>query len=151
MEAVMAAIKNYIANNPTAFTQLATEDCPMVAPRDIDIVLGTVDLSRYENNIVVSIIGDSSDDTYLSIGDLETEHQLTVTFLCRGYSPEVLAKQCCRYAEGFRRLIIADQTMESAVDASAVGERRYYPDCGAVEEQMSAAEISVSVSTIMTI
>lgn len=151
MEHVMDAIKAYIKNHPEAFTAEATQDCPVVAPREKDILLGTVDLSRYENNIIVSIIGDTDDDEPISISDVDTDHSLTVTFLCRGYQSEILARQICRYAEAFRKLILADSTLDGEVDDSSTGQRRYYPDCGTVEDQMAAVEIDLSVSTILTI
>lgn len=145
----MNIIKDFIVSNPEYFTEKATEDVPMYAVTEKDVVLHPVDLQRYENNLLCVILPDTQEDDIENSTNafMRVLSQFTIAFICRGYDQETLLKQVCRYASGFREMVFEDCTLADHVMDVQFGARRFFPDAGTVEEQASAIEIEVTLLT----
>lgn len=147
MEKLLNKIKTHIVSNPEYFTELATEDCPMYAVAENDVILHPVDLTRYENDLLCVILPEvQQDDMENSTnGYIRVLSQITISFITRGYDSETLIKQVCRYAEGLRRMFLDDCTLGDSVMDFQFGNRTFYPDAGTVENQASAIEIELTL------
>ena len=54
----------------------------------------------------------------------------------------------CRYAACFKQAVAKNYTLcEDSVKETEIGTIRFYPDCGAVEKTMTAAEINLTIYT----
>lgn len=110
-----------------------------------NIVLGVVDLSRYENNIIVSVIPDEEQDAEESFSGQGINLSFTITILCRGKKQENLIKQISEYTKQICSVFRKDCTLGGLVDNSKLEKRKYYLDAGATAEQMVAVEIPMTI------
>ena len=78
---------------------------------------------------------------------MRTQSQFTVAFINRGYDAETLIKQSCRYLKGFMRMMMDNPTLGDLIEDYSFGQRTFYPDAGAVENQLSAVEITLTFLT----
>ena len=103
MEQIAETIKNFILNDVN--TELAAlEDQSITLPPVVaeNIIFGTVDLSRYEKTVVVSILPEQQepDDGY--IDGFADRSEFVVTFLFQKAKYQELVSRMCRYAKAFR-------------------------------------------------
>lgn len=110
-----------------------------------NIVLGVVDLSRYENNVIVSVIPDEEQDAEESFSGQGINLSFTITILCRGKKQENLIKQISEYTKQICSVFREDCTLCGLVDNSKLEKRKYYLDAGATAEQMVAVEIPMTI------
>lgn len=110
-----------------------------------NIVLGVVDLSRYENNVIVSVIPDEEQDAEESFSGQGINLSFTITILCRGKKQENLIKQISEYTKQICNVFREDCTLGGLVDNSKLEKRKYYLDAGATAEQMVAVEIPMTI------
>lgn len=110
-----------------------------------NIVLGVVDLSRYENNVIVSVIPDEEQDAEESFSGQGINLSFTITILCRGKKQENLIKQISEYAKQICSVFREDCTLGGLVDNSKLEKRKYYLDAGATTDQMVAVEIPMTI------
>lgn len=110
-----------------------------------NIVLGVVDLSRYENNVIVSVIPDEEQDAEESFNGQGINLSFTITILCRGKKQENLIKQISEYTKQICSVFRKDCTLGGLVDNSKLEKRKYYLDAGATTEQMAAVEIPMTI------
>lgn len=110
-----------------------------------NIVLGVVDLSRYENNVIVSVIPDEEQDAEESFSGQGINLSFTITILCRGKKQENLIKQISEYTKQICNVFREDCTLGGLADNSKLEKRKYYLDAGATAEQMVAVEIPMTI------
>lgn len=110
-----------------------------------NIVLGVVDLSRYENNVIVSVIPDEEQDAEESFNGQGINLSFTITILCRGKKQENLIRQISEYTEQICSVFREDCTLGGLADNSKLEKRKYYLDAGATAEQMVAVEIPMTI------
>lgn len=110
-----------------------------------NIVLGVVDLSRYENTVIVSVIPDEEQDAEESFNGQGINLSFTITILCRGKKQENLIKQISEYTKQICSVFRKDCTLGGLVDNSKLEKRKYYLDAGATTEQMAAVEIPMTI------
>lgn len=110
-----------------------------------NIVLGVVDLSRYENNVIVSVIPDEEQDAEESFSGQGINLSFTITILCRGKKQENLIKQISEYTKQICNVFRKDCTLGGLADNSKLEKRKYYLDAGATAEQMVAVEIPMTI------
>lgn len=110
-----------------------------------NIVLGVVDLSRYENNVIVSVIPDEEQDAEESFNGQGINLSFTITILCRGKKQENLIKQISEYTKQICDVFREDCTLGGLADNSKLEKRKYYLDAGATAEQMVAVEIPMTI------
>lgn len=110
-----------------------------------NIVLGVVDLSRYENTVIVSVIPDEEQDAEESFNGQGINLSFTITILCRGKKQENLIKQISEYTKQICNVFRKDCTLGGLVDNSKLEKRKYYLDAGATAEQMVAVEIPMTI------
>lgn len=110
-----------------------------------NIVLGVVDLSRYENNVIVSVIPDEEQDAEESFSGQGINLSFTITILCRGKKQENLIKQISEYTKQICNVFREDCTLGGLVDNSKLEKRKYYLDAGTTAEQMVAVEIPMTI------
>lgn len=110
-----------------------------------NIVLGVVDLSRYENNVIVSVIPDEEQDAEESFSGQGINLSFTITILCRGKKQENLIKQISEYTKQICNVFREDCTLGGLADNSKLEKRKYYLDAGATAEQMAAVEIPMTI------
>lgn len=110
-----------------------------------NIVLGVVDLSRYENNVIVSVIPDEEQDAEESFNGQGINLSFTITILCRGKKQENLIKQISEYTKQICSVFREDCTLGGLVDNSKLEKRKYYLDAGATADQMVAVEIPMTI------
>lgn len=119
----------------------------LAAPKIKDVVIGIVDLSRYESNFIISILPEEESEAEgesLIDGDYVKQY-VTLTILLRGKSNEKLAEDICKYSDFICKQIRDDCELNGLVAGSGLGDRKFYLDAGTVEKQMAAVEIPLTL------
>lgn len=153
MEQIAESIKNFILTNVNAeLPALAEDGVSLPAVEADNIIFGTVDLSRYSGAVLVSILPDlqePDEDEY--IDGLSDRCEFTITFLFQKATYPILIKRMSRYARAFRLAQAKKPDWNiAAYDAKAESKITtidFFPDTGAVPQQMTACEISLDVTT----
>ena len=148
MEELFEVIKNFLT---TQFNEeLAEYDDPAPAPElprlnNKSVIFGTVDPLKIPD---VSVLPETQEDGEGTISDVATKSEFTVTFVFKGCKYDELIKRMCRYATCFKKAVAKYYTLnEDSVQDTKRGTIRFYPDCGAVEKTMTAAEINLTIYT----
>lgn len=148
MEEIAEAIKNFILEDVNAeLAGLAEEGVTLPEVAEKNIVFGTVDLSRYESAVVVSILPETQEPDEEFINGFSDRSEFTVTFLFQKEKYPLLVKRMCRYAKAFRKAQAKNPEFDDSVEDSEITQIKFYPDTGAVAQQMTAFEISLSTDT----
>ena len=155
MEQIAEAIKKFILEDVNAeLSGLASEGVTLPQIAEKNIVFGTVDLSRYEAGVIVSILPETQQPDEEFINGFSDRSEFTVTFLFQKEKYSLLVKRMFRYAKAFRtaqaknpELNNVDGTTELGVEESEITQIQFYPDTGAVAQQMTAFEISLATDT----
>lgn len=150
MEELFEVIKNFLT---TQFNEELSEyDDPSPAPElprltAKSVIFGTVDPLKIPD-VSVSVLPETQDDGEETISDEVTGSEFTVTFVFKGCKYDELIKRMCRYATCFKKAVAKYYTLnEDSVQDTKRGTIRFYPDCGAVEKTMTAAEINLTIYT----
>ena len=150
MEELFEVIKNFLT---TQFNEeLAEYDDPSPAPELPRITskavhFGVIDPLKI-SGVAVSVLPETQEDGEGTISDDETQSVFTVTFAFKNCKYEELIKRMCRYAACFKKAVKKFYTLENdGVENTELGTIRFYPDCGAVEKTMTAAEINLTIYT----
>ena len=150
MEKLFEVIKNFLTTQFNA--ELAEYDDPAPAlelPRlnNKSVIFGTVDPLKVPD-VSVSVLPETQEDGEGTISDVVTKSEFTVTFVFKGCKYDELIKRMCRYAACFKQAVKQFYTLENdGVENTELGIIRFYPDCGAVEKTMTAAEINLTIYT----
>ena len=148
MEEIAKKIKNFILNDVnTELAKLADQTVTLPAVEENNIIFGTVDLSRYEKAVVVSILPEQQepDDGY--INGFSDRSEFVVTFLFQKEKYNNLVTRMCRYAKAFRIAQAKNPSMSDTIEESEITQIDFFPDTGAVPQQMTAFEINLAVVT----
>ena len=148
MEQIAKTIKEFILNDVnTELTKLADQTVTLPAVDEKNIIFGTVDLSRYEKPVVVSILPEQQepDDGY--INGFSDRSEFVVTFLFQKEKYSTLVTRMCRYAKAFRIAQAKNPSMSDKIEESEITLVDFFPDTGAVAQQMTAFEINLAVVT----
>ena len=148
MEQIAETIKNFILNDVnTELAELEDHDVTLPPVEEKNIVFGTVDLSRYERPVVVSILPEQQepDDGY--IDGFADRSEFVVTFLFQKEKYPALVSRMCRYAKAFRIAQAKNPSMSDTIEESEITQIDFFPDTGAVPQQMTAFEINMAVVT----
>lgn len=140
MYAKLKELKEWILN-------LDYSQIELPAPKEKNIVLGTVDLSRYESDLIISIIPETEEESeqYNFNDGQGIQLELTVTILCRGQSQEKLVETMSAYTDYILDEIRKDCTLGNIGEGSAIGTRKFYLDAGTVENQLTASETTLTL------
>lgn len=148
MEQIAETITNFILNDVN--TELAAlEDQSVTLPlvEEKNIVFGTVDLSRYERPVVVSILPEQQEPDEGYIDGFSDRSEFVVTFLFQKAKYPELVSRMCRYSKAFRIAQAKNPSMSDAIEESEITQIDFFPDTGAVPQQMTAFEINLAVVT----
>lgn len=147
MDQIAEEIKDFILANVNAeLPGLAETGLTLPAITKDNIVFGTVDLSRYEVPVVVSILPENQEPEPGFIDGTSQRFAFTITFLFQKATYKVLVKRMCRYAKAFW-LAQAKVPDFGSQEESEITSIQYYPDTGAVAQQMTAFELSLTTIT----
>jgi len=148
MEQIANTIKNFILNDVNReLAALVTEGVTLPAVDSKNIIFGTVDLSRYEKSVVVSILPEQQEPDEGYINGFSDRSQFVVTFLFQKAVYPLLITRMCRYAKAFRIAQAKNPSMSDATEESEITLIDFFPDTGAVPQQMTAFEINLAVVT----
>lgn len=148
MEQIAEAIKTFILEDVNAeLAGLESEDVTLPQIAEEKIVFGTVDLSRYESAVVVSILPETQEPDEEFINGFSDRSEFTVTFLFQKDKYPLLIKRMFRYAKAFRKAQAKNPDFDDSVEESEIILIKFYPDTGAVPQQMTAFEISLYTDT----
>lgn len=148
MEQIAENLKNFILNDVNAeLSGLESEGVTLPAIAEKNIVFGTVDLSRYESPVVVSILPETQEPDEEYINGFSDRSEFTVTFLFQKTAYPILVKRMFRYAKAFRKAQAKNPDFDDSVEESEITQIQFYPDTGAVPQQMTAFEISLNTDT----
>ena len=148
MEEIANTIKNFILHDVnTELAALVTEGVTLPAVDEKNIIFGTVDLSRYEKAVVVSILPEQQEPDEGYINGFSDRSQFVVTFLFQKAAYPLLITRMCRYAKAFRIAQAKNPSMSDDAEESEITLVDFFPDTGAVPQQMTAFEINLSVIT----
>lgn len=155
MEQIAEAIKKFILEDVNAeLSGLTSEGVTLPQVAEKNIVFGTVDLSRYEAAVVVSILPETQQPDEEFINGFSDRSVFTVTFLFQKEKYSLLVKRMFRYAKAFRMAQAKNPELSNMLGAAELGvedseitQIQFYPDTGAVEQQMTAFEISLATDT----
>lgn len=155
MEQTAEAIKKFILEDVNAeLAGLESDGVTLPPVAEKNIVFGTVDLSRYEAAVLVSILPETQQPDEEFINGFSDRSEFTVTFLFQKEKYSLLVKRMFRYARAFRtaqaknpELSSTSGGTESGVEESEITQIKFYPDTGAVAQQMTAFEISLAADT----
>jgi len=147
MDQIAEEIKDFILANVNAeLSGLVETGLTLPAITKDNIVFGTVDLSRYEVPVVVSILPETQEPEPGFIDGTSQKSEFTITFLFQKATYKVLVKRMCRYAKAFW-LAQSKEPDFGDIEESEITEIQYYPDTGAVAQQMTAFELTLDVIT----
>ena len=147
-EDIAKNLKTFIANNMTEeLSKLEDEEVILPTVEEENISIGVVDVDANENDILCNIYPDEESDNDTSMACINMSTSLTVTFLFRNADYDILIKRMIRYSAAFRRALFNDYTINNSVDDVSIGVRKFYPDCGTTENQMTGVEIPLVIST----
>ena len=148
MEEIAEAIKAFILEDENAeLAGLESEGVSLPQIAEKNIVFGTVDLSRYESAVVVSILPETQEPDEEFINGFSDRSEFTVTFLFQKDKYPLLVKRMFRYAKAFRQAQAKNPDFDDSVEESKIIRIKFYPDAGAVPQQMTAFEISLNTDT----
>lgn len=148
MEQIAEALKDFIIEKlPEYLEEMESEGITLPALSENDVVIGVIDVSRYENDVICSILPETQNDEEGHIADYSISNGFTVSFLCQNADYDVLVRRMCRYAAALRKALLNDYTINGNADDVEIGERKFYPDCGTVENQMTGVEIEITINT----
>ena len=148
MEEIAEAIKSFILEDVNAeLVGLESEGVTLPAITEKNIVFGTVDLSRYEAAVIVSILPETQEPDEEYINGFSDRSEFTVTFLFQKTAYPILVKRMFRYAKAFRKAQAKNPDFDDSVEESEITQIQFYPDTGAVPQQMTAFEISLNTDT----
>lgn len=148
MEQIAEAIKTFILEDVNAeLAGLESEGVTLPEIAEKNIVFGTVDLSRYESAVVVSILPETQQPDEEFINGFSDRSEFTVTFLFQKDKYPLLVKRMFRYAKAFRLAQAKNPDFDDSVEESEITQIQFYPDTGAVPQQMTAFEISLYTDT----
>lgn len=147
MDQIANDIKNFILNNVNSeLAGLTEQGLTLPAIDTKNIVFGTVDLSRYEVPVVVSILPETQEPEPGFVDGTSKRSEFTITFLFQKAVYSVLVKRMCRYAKAFWIAHAKEPDFQDAEESEIIN-IQYYPDTGAVAQQMTAFELSLTVIT----
>ena len=148
MEEIAEAIKSFILEDVNAeLSGLESEGVTLPQIAESNIVLGTVDLSRYESKVIVSILQETQEPDEEYINGFSDRSEFTVTFLFQKEKYPLMVKRMFRYAKAFRKAQAKNSDFDNSVEDSEITQIQFYPDTGAVPQQMTACEISLYTDT----
>ena len=148
MEEIAEAIKSFILEDVNAeLLGLESEGVTLPQIAESNIVLGTVDLSRYESKVIVSILPETQEPDEEYINGFSDRSEFTVTFLFQKEKYPLMVKRMFRYAKAFRKAQAKNSDFDNSVEDSEITQIQFYPDTGAVPQQMTACEISLYTDT----
>lgn len=148
MEEIAEAIKSFILEDVNAeLSGLESEGVTLPQIAESNIVLGTVDLSRYESKVIVSILPETQEPGEEYINGFSDRSEFTVTFLFQKEKYPLMVKRMFRYAKAFRKAQAKNSDFDNSVEDSEITQIQFYPDTGAVPQQMTACEISLYTDT----
>lgn len=112
-----------------------------------NVLVGSLDISRYELKNLCLVIPESTKITDTDIGrGFNCETKITVSFLFRGENHPALIKRMEETAEKFQREILGDYSLGTNVTDIEPGEITYFYDCGTVEKQATGLEIELTIT-----
>ena len=150
MEKLFEVIKNFLTTQFNA--ELTEYNDPAPAPElprlnNKSVIFGTVDPLKVPD-VSVSVLPETQEDDEGTISEVATKSEFTVTFVFKGCKYDELIKRMCRYAACFKQAVKQFYTLENdGVENTELGTIRFYPDCGAVEKTITAAEINLTIYT----
>lgn len=148
MEEIAETIKSFILEDVNAeLSGLESEGVTLPQIAESNIVLGTVDLSRYESKVIVSILPETQEPDEEYINGFSDRSEFTVTFLFQKEKYPLMVKRMFRYAKAFRKAQAKNSDFDNSVEDSEITQIQFYPDTGAVPQQMTACEISLYTDT----
>ena len=148
MEQIAESIKTFILEDVNAeLAGLESEGVTLPQIAEKNIVFGTVDLSRYESAVVVSILPETQEPDEEFINGFSDRSEFTVTFLFQKDKYPLLVKRMFRYSKAFRKAQAKNPDFDDSVEESEITRIKFYPDTGAVPQQMTAFEISLNTDT----
>ncbi|MBQ1627994.1 MAG: hypothetical protein II098_02405 [Treponema sp.] len=126
-------LKNLICENFEIFTES-------------DVLIGSIDLSRYEKNNLCVIIPEKTEitETYID-GSFKAETRFTISMMFRGKKHSECVRTMEETAVNMQRLLISDFSLGSSVSDIIPGEIKYFYDCGTVEHQASGLDIELTI------
>ena len=152
MEQIAETLKTFLLEDVNAeLPGLESEGVTLPAITAKNIVFGTVDLSRYESPVVVSILPETQSQEEGFIDGTAWRSDFTITFLFQKAVYPLLVKRMCRYSSAFKTALAKNPDFDGNVEESELEQIQFYPDTGAVEHQMTASEITLNVITEETL
>ena len=152
MEQIAETLKTFILEDVNnELPGLESEGVTLPAITSKNIVFGTVDLSRYESPVVVSILPETQSQEEGFIDGTAWRSDFTITFLFQKAAYPLLVKRMCRYSKAFKTALAKNPDFDGNVEESELEQIQFYPDTGAVEHQMTASEITLNVITEETL
>lgn len=148
MDQIADVIKNFILEDVNnELSALEGEGITLPQITEANIVFGTVDLSRYEAQVVVSILPETQSQEEGFIDGTAWRSDFTITFLLQNAAYPLLVKRMCRYSCAFKTALAKNPDLDGNVEESELEQIQFFPDTGAVAQQMTAAEISINLIT----
>lgn len=143
-EETAEALKSLILNDMNAeLPGLATDGVTLPAIAEKNIVLGTVDLSRYESPVVVSILPDKVEPIDGDLDGYRDKDKFVVTMIFQKAAYSILVKRMFRYAKAFRLAMEKNPSMGGKIDDSGIDGVDFYPDTGDKNQTVTAFEAEV--------
>ena len=148
MELVAEKLKNFILQDVNkVLNGLSTQKVPLPALTEKTVVVGVVDLSRFQTKSVCSILPEEQDIDDGYINGIGVQSRFTVTLLFQKSDYETEVKQMFRFTAAFRDAWKENPCFNDTIRESTIENIKYYPDAGNVPFQMTAVEITFVIST----
>jgi hypothetical protein len=128
------SLKKFITENFKLFT-------------DKNVIIGSIDLSRYESKNLCVIIPEETSITDLELGgEIETQTSFTLSFLFRGEKHTELIERMETFANDFQVKVAGNYSFNKNVTDVSVGKIKYFYDCGTVEKQATGLDIEMTIT-----
>ena len=110
-----------------------------------NVVIGSVDLSRYEQNNLCVIIPETTQLEETDLTGYTQKTRFTISMLFRNAKHNVLISTMEETANAFFKIILSDYSLGGSVTDIEPGDIKYFYDCGTVEKQATGLDIELTI------
>ncbi|TAH55201.1 MAG: hypothetical protein EWM51_03715 [Treponema sp.] len=142
MEQICDDLKSVLlAELPVLLESAATAEIPLPSFSDLTITVGYVDLQKHNGAQELFIIPDRQSLSESTLASFEASTPVELLIVVRRADPEVLYRQCLRYASAMKKLFNGNPEY-----ATRVVEIEYYEEVEAIKD-VKAISLTLEITT----
>ena len=148
MERIAESVRRFVLEKVNAeLPALEDEEASLPAVDERSVAFGSVDLSRYEAPVVVSVMPERTEAEEGFIDGYADKTRVAVTFIFQKAAYPVLVKRAFRYARAFRLAQWKSPELSGGIDGSEAAYAEVFYDAGSGGQSVTACEMGLDVRT----